>query len=265
MIGYQATAFTTADALGHNTGVYKIMVVDDSQVILRLVSHTLQQEGYDVSTAVSGEEALSLIRKHGIPHLAIVDINMPPGMDGFEFCRQLHSFSDVPIIMLSAEQEEQIVALGLDRYAEDYIVKPDDGPLRVLELSSRVRRVLLRIGTFGYMLAPLIRVDARLQVNFAERYILINGQQCSLTPTETKILYVLMRHAGRTVANDFLLQRVWPLDEAYEDRLHTHVYRLRRKLEKDPKQPEYITADWGKGYIFPPVQMSEGKKAEGRR
>lgn len=249
MSSYQSNVFTESKPGGE---VYRILVVDDSQVILRLVSHKLRQEGHEVSTAVSGEEALDLIRKQGIPHLAIVDINMPPGMDGFEFCRRLHAFSDVPIILLSAEQEEQIVALGLDRYAEDYIVKPNDGPLRIIELSSRVRRVLLRMGNFGYKLAPLIRVDERLQVNFAERYLLIEGRKVSLTPTESKILSVLMRHAGRIVTNEFLLQRVWPLEEAFEDRLHTHVYRLRRKVEPDRKEPVYIVSEWGKGYRFPP-------------
>jgi DNA-binding response OmpR family regulator len=234
-------------------GAYHLLVVDDSEVILRLVGHVLRQEGYNVWTAQSGEEALRMVRKHGIPHLAIVDINMPPGMDGFEFCRRLHSFSDVPIMMLSAEQEESTVAAGLDQYAEDYIVKPEDGSLRMVELTSRVRRVLHRLGTNRRQQQVLARLDERVQVNFAEQYLLVEGQKVSLTPTETKILHLLWRHAGQTVTNEFLLKRVWPLEQAYEERLHTHMYRLRRKLEKNPKAPEYIVSEWGTGYFFPPL------------
>ncbi|MCA9980022.1 MAG: response regulator transcription factor, partial [Anaerolineales bacterium] len=211
MTTHQSKALLDGNQANQAEAVQKILVVDDSDVILRLVKHALEREGYDVWTAVSGEEALRMVEKHGVPHLAIVDINMPPGMDGFELCRRLHTFCDVPIIMLSAEQEEATVAQGLDRYAEDYIVKPDDGPLRIVELTSRVGRVLRRMGTFGYALSPTINVDARLQVSFAKRHIFVHGREISLTPTETKILYVLMRHAGRTVATDFLLQRVWPL------------------------------------------------------
>jgi DNA-binding response OmpR family regulator len=223
----------------------KILIVDDNISILRAVETTLGREAFVVHTAVSGEEALSVISRTGLPHLAIIDLNMP-GMDGFELCEALHEFSDLPIIMLTAIDDEDTVVFGLDRYAEDYIVKP----FRAAELVARVRRVLRRMGDFAYTLEPLIKVDDNLQVDFPNRKAFVGERPVQLTPTEAKLLYILMRNAGRTVTNGFLLRRVWPMDDAFEDRLHTHIYRLRRKIEFSPKEPHYIISDWGTGYSF---------------
>ena len=118
----------------------RILAVDDNTYTLRIVQHTLEQVGYKVSTAVSGPEALRLINRHGIPHLAIVDLHMPK-MSGFEFCRAVHEFSDMPVIMLTAVNAESTIIDGLERHAEDYIVKPFNPP----ELIARVRRVLRRL------------------------------------------------------------------------------------------------------------------------
>lgn len=230
----------------------RILVVDDSRVILTIVRHILEEAGFEVSTAVSGEDALNLIKKKGLPHLAIVDINMDPGMDGFEFCEKVHRFSDLPIVMLSSEEDESVVVEGLNRHAEDYMVKPASGPLRGEELVSRVRRVLRRVGDSDYVLEPVTAIDERLQVDFANRRAFVDGEEIKLTPTEAKLLYILVHHAGRTLRTDYLLGRMWPLEEAYEERLHTHIYRLRRKLEKNPKEPHYVVSDWGQGYTFPP-------------
>ena len=228
--------------------IKRILVVDDSPVILHGVRQSLEKSGYTVQTAVSGKEALALIKRAGLPHLAIIDLNMP-GMDGFQLCEAIHKFSDLPIIMLTAEADEQTVVHGLDNFAEDYIIKP----FRSAELASRVRRVLLRIGDFAYTLDPIITVDDCLRIDFPNRKAFVGKEQKpkSLTPTETKILYILLRNAGRTVTNEFLLRRIWPQEDAFEDRLHTHVYRLRRKIEPAPKDPKYILSQWGTGYTFP--------------
>lgn len=223
----------------------KILVVDDSPALLLAVKKALESASYVAQTAVSGEEALALMSQHGLPHLALIDLNMP-GMDGFALCEAIHSFSDLPIIMLTGIDDEETVVFGLDHFAEDYIVKP----FRPAELVARVRRVLRRIGNFAYTLEPVVRVDRDLQIDFPNRQAFVQQQPVSLTPTETKLLYILIRNAGRTVTNDFLLRRVWPQDEAYEDRLHTHIYRLRRKIEVSPKEPYYIISNWGTGYTF---------------
>lgn len=225
-----------------------ILAIDDNAYTLRIVQHALEQGEYKVLTASSGEEGLSLINRHGLPHLAVVDIHMPGGMSGFEFCRTVHQFSDLPVIMLTAVNEEATVVAGLEEYAEDYIVKPFNSG----ELIARVRRVLRRIGDFAYTLQPLTRVDERLEIDFPGRQAIIDGKPVSLTPTETKLLYILMRNAGQTVSTDFILRRLWPLEPAYEDRLHVHMHRLRRKIEdkKDTTRPRYIVSERGMGYIF---------------
>ncbi len=224
---------------------HRVMVVDDNAYTLRIVQHTLEQGGYEVSTAISGPEALKLINRHGLPHLAIVDLHMPE-MSGFEFCRTIHEFSDVPVIMLTAVDSEETIIEGLEEHAEDYIVKPFNPP----ELIARVRRVLARMEDYTYTLESMTRIDERLLINFPLREATIDGQIVSLTPTETKLLYILVRNAGRIVTTDFLLNRIWPLQEAKEDRLHVHVHRLRGKIEQDPNNPVYILAERGVGYTF---------------
>jgi len=223
----------------------RIMVVDDSAYTLRIVQHTLEGAGYTVSTAISGPEALKLITRYGLPHLAIVDYHMPE-MSGFEFCRTIHEFSDVPVIMLTAVNTEETIVEGLEEHAEDYIVKPFNPP----ELVARVRRVLARMEDYTYTLDSTTRIDDRLLINFPLREALVDGLPVSLTPTETKLLYILVRNAGRIVTTDFLLGRIWPLQEAKEDRLHVHVHRLRGKIERDPNNPDYIIAERGVGYSF---------------
>jgi DNA-binding response OmpR family regulator len=222
-----------------------ILAIDDNLYTLRIVQHTLEQAGFKVMTAVSGEDALEVMAREGLPHLAIVDIHMPPGMSGFEFCRTVHQFSDLPAIMLTAVNEENTIIEGLDEHAEDYIIKP----FSPAELVARVKCVLRRMGDFAYTLDPLTRVDELLTINFPERKAIVNEKQVSLTPTETKLLYILMRNAGQTVTTDFIIRRIWPLEPAYEDRLHVHMHRLRRKIE-DKSRPRYITSERGAGYVF---------------
>jgi DNA-binding response OmpR family regulator len=223
----------------------RILVVDDNTYTLRIVQHTLEGAGFTVSTAISGAEGLKLINRHGLPHLAIVDLHMPE-MSGFEFCRAIHEFSDVPVIMLTAASAEETIVEGLEQHAEDYIVKPFNPP----ELIARVRRVLARMEDYTYTLDATTRIDERLTVNFPMREASVGDETVSLTPTEAKLLYILVRNAGRIVTTDFLLNRIWPLEAAREDRLHVHVHRLRSKIEQDPNAPVYITAERGVGYSF---------------
>jgi DNA-binding response OmpR family regulator len=226
-----------------------ILIVDDDAAILNLVKQKLEMAGFATTTALSGAEALNKIRRNGVPHLAIVDISMP-GMDGFEFCERIQRFTDLPIILLSAIDEEDIIVQGIERFAEDYMTKP----FSPRELLARVQRVLRRIGDFGYALKPVIHVDDHLEVDFANQHVSIRGNPLSLTPTETKLLYILMRNAGHVVTADFLLHRLWPLEEVYEEALRVHIHRLRRKIETEPGKPRYIVTQRGRGYQFPKAQ-----------
>jgi DNA-binding response OmpR family regulator len=219
--------------------------VDDDPKVRRLVELKLDHAGFEVRTAASGKEALDIIAQYGLPHLAIVDIMMP-GLNGFEFCEAVQEFSDLPVIMLTAVDDEDTVIRGIERFAEDYIIKP----FSPRELLARVQRVLRRIGDFAYTIEPVTQVDGRLGVDFAHQRAVVDGQSVDLTPTETKILYILMRNAGRTVTTDFLLRRLWPLEEVFEDTLRVHVHRLRQKIEGNPRQPRYVVTERGLGYRF---------------
>ena len=226
-------------------GTRRILVVDDDPAVRQLIEIRLPPAGFEVFTASSGQEALDVIARQGLPHLAIVDIMMP-GMTGFEFCEIVQQFCDLPIILLTAVDEEEVVVEGIERFAEDYIVKP----FSPRELLARVERVLRRIGDFAYTLEPVIQIDGRLSVDIAHQRAIVSGEPAELTPTETKLLYILLRNAGRTVTTDFLLRRLWPLEQVFEDTLRVHVHRLRQKIELDPGKPCYVVTERSVGYRF---------------
>jgi len=226
-----------------------VLVVDDSMEALQIVQHTLEEADFVPVAASSGEEALDAVAERGLPHLAVVDLKMPPGMDGFDFCDQLYQFCDVPVIMLTGVDESETVVQGLQQYAEDYVLKPFNPD----ELVARVRRVLARVGKFPYRMVVPIVVDDCLRVDFPSREVMLEERTASLTPTEARLLYILMRTPGKTVTSDFLLRRMWPMEHAYEDRLHVYVHRLRSKLRSGQWKHQYVVSERGVGYRFQPL------------
>ncbi len=235
-----------------NAGLQRILVIDDDAAILRLVKDKLEGAGFEVATATSGGHAFDVINRVGMPHLAIVDINMP-GMNGLEFCQKIQEYSDLPIIMLTAVDEEDTIIRTISQYAEDYVTKP----FSPRELLARVERVLRRMGDYAYTLDPVTRIDEHLSVDFAHQQVFIRNQSVPLTPTESKLLYILMRNAGRVVTADFLLRRLWPMEEVFEDTLRVHIHRLRHKIEPVPSQPHYVCTERGLGYSFPHAQRDQ--------
>jgi DNA-binding response OmpR family regulator len=229
-------------------GVRRILAVDDDPDLVLLLRRELEKAGFDVWTTGSAEDALAMIEQKGLPHLALVDILLP-GRDGLSLARELQEWSDLPVIMLTSVDEEDTVVRAIETFAEDYIRKP----FAPREMVARVERVVRRIGDFGYTLQPVIRVDDCLSIDLAHQKALVSGRPVPLTSTETKLLYVLMRNAGRVVATDFLLRRLWPSDEVFEDTLRVHVHRLRGKIEPQPSRPRYVLTERGTGYRFPPV------------
>ncbi len=226
----------------------RILTVDDDRGVLYALRYALQGAGFEVAGAASALEAKSWIERHGLPHLAVVDIRMP-GMSGLELCDEIHRYCDLPIIMLTAVDDEPIMVQALDRVAEDYVVKP----LRPAELVARVRRVLSRVADFSYARKPNTRVDDELSIDFVRQRAWLAGRETSLTPTESKILYILVSNAGRTVSTEHLLRRIWPLEEVLHDALRVHVHRLRQKIEPDAERPSYVVTVRGLGYRFRPA------------
>jgi len=224
---------------------YRILVVDDDPEVQEITRAAFEKEGFTVWVAGSAEEALSKINDRGLPHLAVVDIVLP-GLDGLGFCQKLHEFCDVPVIMLTVVNEEETVVESIERFAEDYVKKP----FNPSELIARVRRLLRRIGDFSYTLDPVVEVDEHLSVDFVRQLAIVDERPVALTPTETKLLFLLMRQSGQTVRTDFILGRLWTREEADENTLRVHVHRLRQKIENAPSRPRYVLTERGAGYSF---------------
>jgi DNA-binding response OmpR family regulator len=240
----------------------RILVVDDDPDIVSTSRSALESAGYEVWSAESAEAAMQCFVNRGVPHLAIIDINMP-GADGMTLSRQIKACCDLPIVMMTSETDAQAVVTALEEFAEDYITKP----VELEVLVARVGRVLRRIRDFSYAVDPVMPVDERLGIEFTRCRAIVEGNEVALTPTETKLLHVLVRDAGRTVRTEYLIQRLWPLEEVFEDTLRVHVCRLRRKIEEDPRKPKYVITVRGHGYRFPELASlgSEIRRPSGGR
>jgi two-component system KDP operon response regulator KdpE len=223
----------------------RILTVDDELSILRFLRSNLEDKGYTVISATNGEEALHMIEKE-LPDLIILDVMMPK-MDGFEVCRQLREWSQIPIIMLSARDIEKDKVRCLDLGADDYIVKP----FGANELIAQVSAVLRRTKTVSLPATKAIITSCDLVINFAARQVTSAGLEIKLTPTEYALLQELAVNAGKVLTHTHLLNKVWG-SEYREEREYLHVFvrRLRSKLEPDPNNPKYILTISGVGYQF---------------
>jgi DNA-binding response OmpR family regulator len=222
-----------------------VLCVDDDADIRRVLRHTLELAGFTYADAASGPAALDWVARNGLPSVAVVDIRMP-GMTGLELCERLHSYSDVPVILLTAVDDEPTMVRSIETIAEDYVLKP----FRPAVLVARIRRLLRRGTGVATPQGPEVRVDDRLQVRFQRQEAVVAGTVVPLTMTESKLLYVLLRGSPRSMRNAQLLSRVWPREELFEDTLRVHVHRLRQKLEPEPSRPQYLITDRGVGYRF---------------
>ncbi|MEM7049385.1 MAG: response regulator transcription factor [Acidobacteriota bacterium] len=227
------------------TDCYRILAVDDDRSILALLERILVGQGFDVWLAESGEEALEILERRGLPHLMLVDLLMP-GVGGLELCRRIKSWSDVPLMVITAVDTKETLVDVIEGFAEDYIVKP----FHPAEVAARVRRILQRIGDFSYVAGPRSTVDDRLSVDFAGQRVWVEGEPVDLTPTESKLLYLLMKTPGRPLPSSYLVRRLWPTEEVFEDALRVHLHRLRSKIEPQPSKPSYVRTQRGVGYVF---------------
>jgi DNA-binding response OmpR family regulator len=224
---------------------HRILVVDDEPRMIRFIQMNLELEGYQVSEAANGFEALNKVRDE-LPDLIILDVMMPD-MDGFETLRLLREISQVPVIMLTVKADESDKVKGLELGADDYVTKP----FSPKELSSRVKAVLRRAETPAPVEKSLLKIDDYLQIDFDHRQVIAGGQEIKLRPTEFRLLYHLVNNAGRVMTQDQLLSKAW----GYEYREESHYLRLyitylRQKIEPDLAHPRYILTERGVGYQF---------------
>jgi two-component system alkaline phosphatase synthesis response regulator PhoP len=222
-----------------------ILVVDDEQSILNIVSAYLQAEGYTVHTATDGPGGLKAARAFK-PDLIVLDI-MLPGMDGIEVLQHLRRESDVYVIMLTAKAEETDKVIGLSVGADDYLTKP----FSARELVARVKAALRRYGQSGVTVENNILSFRRLRIDVGARQVWKDDQPIDLTTIEFDLLHALAEHRGRVLSREQLLERVWGHDFYGEDRVvDVHLGHVRKKVETDPTNPELIVTVRGVGYRF---------------
>lgn len=217
-----------------------VLLVDDDPTLLSVLARRMGREGYDVQTASSGEHALRVLER-AWPQLLVVDLMMP-GMDGFELCKRIKRIADLPIIVLSAVDASEAKVRALEDYAEDYITKPFNPD----ELVARVQRVLRRAAAGR---PHLVLDGGELEIDLAARRVTTAAGQAPLTPTEVRLLQVLIASIDSTVPTETILDRVWSeSDGADPSYVWVTVRRLRRKLERDPDRPRHLLTDRGVGY-----------------
>ncbi len=229
-----------------NTVSARILLVEDEQSVQTLLIYPLLKEGYDVVAVQDGHDALNRFADQRFD-LVILDI-MLPNLDGIEVCRRIRSRSQVPIIMLTAKDDEIDKVLGLEMGADDYITKP----FSVREFRSRVRAALRRAEMLGGRPGgeePIVAGD--LRIDFDRRAVTAHGEDPQLTYAEFEILAALIRSPGRVHTREMLLEQVWG-DSVYRDSrtVDVHIRHLREKLERDPSSPEYLLTVRGVGYRF---------------
>jgi len=223
----------------------RILLVDDERSVQTLLTYPLRKDGYDVITASTGQEALDRFRE-GQFDLVVLDV-MLPKLDGLEVCRRLRAQSTVPIIMLTARDDELDKVLGLELGADDYITKP----FSIREFRSRVRALLRRAATPPQPeTEDVISLDG-LVIDVAKRSVQVRGRAVTLTYVEFELLRTLASHPGRVYTRQMLLEAVRGGSEYREPRtIDVHVRHLREKLEDDPREPEFILTVRGVGYRF---------------
>ena len=220
-----------------------ILILEDDPHTVEVVQLYLRRDGHNVLSAPDGIAGLSLARE-AQPDLIVLDL-MLPGMDGIEVCRALRRESDVPIVMLTARAEEEDRLAGLDMGADDYVTKP----FSPRELAARIRAVLRRTARDVLEAGPTSLEYGEISVDMQRRTVYVGATQVHLTPTETRLLALLIREPGRTFTRDQIIDQVFGYDfEGFDRTVDSHVYSLRRKLETAAGDKRYIHTIYGVGY-----------------
>ena len=230
-------------------GKVRILVVDDEPKYVWTTQVVLETKGYEVLVARDGQTAVEIAANEE-PDLIILDIKMP-GMNGYDACWRIREFSTVPIIMLTALAEDADKVEGLDMGADDYVTKPFSAD----ELLARVRAALRRV-EFSEQKEPRPPFQAGdLLVDFEQQRVYAGDQEVHLTAKEYRLLCELVEHAGQVLVPEYLLEEVWGMGHEEETLLLRQIiHRLRRKIERDPRNPRYIQTRTGIGYVFVPSE-----------
>ena len=224
---------------------FRILVVDDQPDILAVLQSMLTAEGFDVVVA---QDALSGLRAayQSHPDAILLDVMMPE-VDGFEACRRLREMTDVPIIFVTAKGTIEDVVQGLSLGADDYVVKPFDRSELISRLMACLRRAGERVEEESDFLFPA----SSIMLDCDRHELVIGNRTVYLTPKEFEVLRLLIRHAGKVLSTDAILTRVWGPEWIGEpDLVKQYIYRLRQKIEQDPRAPRHLHTVRGGGYYF---------------
>jgi two-component system KDP operon response regulator KdpE len=227
------------------TTAKKILVVDDEKTLREFVSRNLAARGFQVFNAANGLEALAIFQTESLD-LIILDLMMPH-MDGLETCKRIRQASTVPIIILTALGEEADKVAAFDQGADDYLTKP----FGVAELLARVQAVLRRAGWESAVSPREILRYGDIELDAGAISVTCRSKELKLTRTEFNLLHYFMRHVGKALPHRLILQHVWGAEYGDEaEYLRVYIGRLRRKIERDPANPEYLHTEYGIGYRF---------------
>jgi two-component system response regulator RegX3 len=224
--------------------VTRLLVVEDEESFQDVLSHMLRREGYEVTVASTGPDALAQFDRHGAD-LVLLDV-MLPGLSGTEVCRQLRQTSTVPVIMLTARDSEVDKVVGLELGADDYVTKPFSSR----ELVARIKAVLRRRGEDEDLLPPTLEAGP-VRMDVDRHTVSVHGHPVQLPLKEFELLEMLLRNAGRVLTRGQLIDRVWGADYVGDTKtLDVHVKRLRAKVEEEPGNPRHLVTVRGLGYKF---------------
>jgi two-component system KDP operon response regulator KdpE len=220
-----------------------VLVIEDEPALRRVLRTTLLASGYQVMEAATAQEGLAQVERHQ-PALILLDLGLPD-LDGLEVTRRVRAWATIPIIILSVRDREADKITALDAGANDYLTKP----FSMGELLARIRVALRQIVPTAPELSPPVFMVGPLRVDCVRRQVLVAEQPVHLTPTEYKLLAILVRHAGQVVTHRQLLHEVWGADTTHEIQyLWVYMSQLRHKLEVDPARPRYLLTEPGIGY-----------------
>ncbi len=224
----------------------RVLVVDDEKLIVKGIRFSLEQDGYDVSCAYDGEEALQMAKETEYD-MILLDL-MLPKLSGLEVCQQIREFSNVPVIMLTAKGEDMDKILGLEYGADDYITKP----FNILEVKARIKAILRRASRAeGESEKPKVIEIAGLRLDSESRRVFVNGKEINLTAKEFDVLELLVYNPNKVYSRENLLNIVWGYEYPGDVRtVDVHIRRLREKIEENPSDPRYVHTKWGVGYYF---------------
>jgi two-component system KDP operon response regulator KdpE len=234
----------------------RVLVIDNDTDILESTRKALDHEGYEVYVACDGQEGIEIAWQK-TPHVVVLD-SMLPVMDGFETCRRLRELGIQSVVITGHQHDERSVVRALEMGADDYLRQPVEIPILLAKLRTLMRRNHQQAND-----KMLLYDDGQLLIDLENRRVEMRGEPVKLTPTEFRLLSILLRRVGRVVAHEELIKEVWGTDKDVSlGSLKLYIHYLRQKIEDSPRKPRYLLAEWGIGYRFREAKPRQAPRSQ---